>query len=585
MRHANKKLFFGFVLGLLSLLLPSISLAQAVITGQETTVIYTGANATLANPNTPVLNFSSPNGTNTFILPLTQSGVSIRVYITNNTANACAGSLSLTLWAASDPQVTSFNNSPANWQVVPLQNPLGSLATTLNVSVPSSGVTYVSSTTIASSKAVVQLVNTNGGCNTTNVEVTVNITPVAVTSPLVSAASSSSVGFGGTASNVQGVVAAQTSGSNVFPVITGGLQTPVNGNFLTVGLDNVSGGGVQIPGLVAGTFISGIVPALQQPVETAVAFVDCTPANSGGIVETAGWTIFASGCGASLVPRSFTNVTAGQNYGQTYTSTVGGQSIAVIATFPATTTVTAASTSASIGSVAVGEATMVAVECDNVPCNLATVTGTLGKPYAFVGSFQRAKVGAGGASGITVWMVTSPHTSSGTETITATPAAGTTVNHTAMVRLAGFTTTQPTQLSIGNAADTIGRQIVAADAAPGNQFNCSVTLSTNTTTICQAAPTSINGIPVRLYVTDFQINTTTAGTATTLTLVQGTGANCVTGTSNLSAITYANTTVGLQNLLGQHTPLVSNLQSEVCVTQAGTTPGTSVVEIRGYLAP
>jgi hypothetical protein len=134
-------------------------------------------------------------------------------------------------------------------------------------------------------------------------------------------------------------------------------------------------------------------------------------------------------------------------------------------------------------------------------------------------------------------------------------------------------------------SDALGNLIVRQDAYGANLFNCTVTLSALATSACLTAPANVNGVPVRAYVTDFQFNTTIAGAATTLQLVSGTGANCGTNTAPLSAILYPNTAIGITSVLGVRTPLVAPLTSQICVTQAGTTQGTSVAEVRGFLAP
>lgn len=151
----------------------------------------------------------------------------------------------------------------------------------------------------------------------------------------------------------------------------------------------------------------------------------------------------------------------------------------------------------------------------------------------------------------------------------------------ALISLA--TGSNPAQATAGNqiygAADQTGNEFVRQDGP--NQFNCTVTLSTNTTTQCQAAP----GSGLKAYVTDFQLNTTTAGTATTVTLKYGTGANCGTGTTALTAINYPNVAAGITSIIGPRTPLIPAAANAICATQAGTTPGTTVVEVRGFIAP
>ena len=114
-------------------------------------------------------------------------------------------------------------------------------------------------------------------------------------------------------------------------------------------------------------------------------------------------------------------------------------------------------------------------------------------------------------------------------------------------------------------------------------FSCTVTLSTNTTTQCQiAAPGKL-----RNYVQGYQIVTTTAGTTTTVGINYGTGTNCGTGTTALSPV-YPNTTITPANSAGTlanlgGAGLVPPVANAVCAVQAGTTPGTSVVTIWGYI--
>jgi hypothetical protein len=153
-----------------------------------------------------------------------------------------------------------------------------------------------------------------------------------------------------------------------------------------------------------------------------------------------------------------------------------------------------------------------------------------------------------------------------------------------------ITGTSPALLStptISAQADQLGNMIVRQDAQGANQFSLSQTISTNTTTQIVPAITTINGVPVRIYVTDVILDTTTAGTATSIQLKFGTGSNCGTGTGNLSAVTYADTAVSgaAPTINTFRIPYQAPLNNAVCATQAGTTPGTVIVELHGFYAP
>ena len=125
------------------------------------------------------------------------------------------------------------------------------------------------------------------------------------------------------------------------------------------------------------------------------------------------------------------------------------------------------------------------------------------------------------------------------------------------------------------AGDTSGNAFSKPPAGQ-SQFQ---TLSTNTTTQIIAAPAA----GLRFYVTGVTFNTRTAGTATTVQVVYGTGTNCATGTTGLSP-TFANTAAGVVSLnLG--TGLVPPAANAICAAQAGTTAGTTDVLVSGYTAP
>lgn len=585
-----KRIFLA--VALIQLLFALRSMGQGKVTGAETVVQFTGNNVPVVPAGTPAQTFTT--GTNTFIIPLANPTVALRFYITNNTANACPASFTAQVWAVSDPSINTFNNALSNWQVIPLQSTTGGLVQALTLSIPASGISYFSTTAIAAPKVALQFVNVNNGCATTNLEVTATIFQVAVSSPLISANSPGN--FGGPGTNVQGVVAQQVTAANVNPIVAGGLQAPSNASFTATGLDTFSiNPGVFVGSTQGGIFTIGAAPAPSAINELAAAFEVSTGDNATGSI-VAPWTCplaQSQSCTAGdLTLETLTNVTANQPYQRSYTSASANvQDMAIIITFAGTTTsprqfrtssISASSTAFSSNTLA-GSAVLVAVECTSAgPCVVSGVTDTQGLTYKQIGSLSAPANAISG--GMALWMATAG-TTAAADTITSAASSGV-IKNTMAVEFQSITTAPLTYPAISNTTDAVGAELVRLDALAGNQFVCSVTLSTNTTTQCQAPSTTINGVAVRPYVTDFQINTTTAGTATTIQLRAGTGSNCGTGTISLSQIFYPNTTVGITSVLGMRTPLFPNVtQQAVCATQAGTTPGTSVVEIHGYFAP
>lgn len=582
----------------LSVFLSSVAaFGQGIVTGQEKTITYTGLTGTLAPPNTPANNFVSPSGTNTFILPLANPTVSIRVYITNDTAIACASTFTVQMFSSTDAQVVSYNNSLANWQVVPLQNTDGTLINIASPNIPASGAAYISSTAIAAPKVVIQIVNQNIlNCPSTNIEVTFTITNIAVTSPLVSTSSGNN--FAGSLSQVQGVVSNGQNGATVNPIVNGAVANPINGSFLNQGLDNFGANSVTNG---AGPYSRGTVPKPSKTGEFALAFAGpASDTSTAFIGANSGWGCIgissAGGCsngGAGLKALTLPNVAPNTTLIQTTTNPLN-VNVPTIFTILNNTpiigpTATGNNTGSpvGVGSPAAGSVMMVAFFCNftsgqSFPC-VTSVTSALGINYkqvvATTGNTQIADPGA-------VLFIGTNNSPGGAETITPILAANNTNGvQYYFIALTGLNPSSLNQPTLPNQADGIGNQVIRLDAQAPNQFTCSVTLSTNTTSTCAAAATTINGVNVRNYITDFQIQTTTAGTGTTITITTGLGGNCGTGTSNLSAISYPNTTIGIQNVFGMRTPLVAPLGQAVCATQAGTTPGTSVVEMHGFLAP
>jgi hypothetical protein len=394
---------------------------------------------------------------------------------------------------------------------------------------------------------------------------------------------------GGVGTQVQGVVAQQQTAGLVDPIIEGALQLPINTSFLTSGLDNFNFSSVSVTAGTSGTITVGTAPFPSKSGELAIAF-DGNQSDSGSTAVVAPWVTNANGSTVTqFTLATLANIGSGQVFQRSYTnSTPGGSELLAIVEMNAGSSVrqTNSNSSATIAfssNTLANSTILIGVECtaNTTPCTVSGVTDTQGNTYKLVTSVTTP--GSSNIPGIYVFATTTP-TTAAADTLTPAFSVGT-GRANSIVEIAGVQTVGLTQPAISVQGDPTGAQVLRLDAQSPNQFVCNVTLSTLTTTQCQAAATTINGVAVRAYVTDFQINTTTAGTATTVQIKTGTAANCGTGTANLSAIAYPNVATGITSVLGMRTPLIAPLQSAVCATQAGTTAGTSVVEIHGFFAP
>jgi hypothetical protein len=415
---------------------------------------------------------------------------------------------------------------------------------------------------------------------------------------LVGAPGGSVTNLNGSLSNVQGIVSQQQSAGAVDPIILGGLQLPINQNFLTAGIDNFNVSSAGIPAGSAGTFTIDTVPTPTTSGEFAVVFEANLSDGGAGTSIVAPWTCAPSlpgACGGGSPQMSMAylgNVSAGQKFQRTFTnSTPAGQDIGAIVLFSSPASAIRQTNLASgTGVLAFSSNTLanstkvIGIRCGGTtPCIVSGVTDTQGGTWSQVTglTFNNGNQ----ASGIYVWASQTLSTAAA-DTVTATVSSGT-IAGTMVAEITGTTTSSLTQPSVSLQAGPTGNLIITQDAQFPNQFVCNVAISTATTTQCQAPPTTINGVAVRAYVTDIQVNTTTTGTASAVQLVTGTGSNCGTGTANLSAITYSTVTAAaptLASFLGMRTPLFAPLQSAVCVKQTGT-PGTAVVEVHGFFAP
>lgn len=594
--------FRTLALLLAAILFPSLAAAQGTVVGQERPLTFTGNTASIAPPNTPVSNFLSPLGTNTFILPLSNPTTGIRLYITNNTAIACPSTFTVQMFAASDAQVTSFNNSLANWQTVPLQDASGSLVPISTLNIPASGVAYVTSTAFSSPKAAVQIVNTNAGnCSGTTVEITASIVQISVTAPLVSA-NNNAGGNTATANQVQGIVGPGLNGAAVNPVVVSGLGIPVNNGFNTLGIDTFQSANIVIGNGAAGTFTrfttfapskSGefLLMYMDGGQDTSSSFVAANSPficqNSSGALQSPGGCSTTGGgrSGWIMYPNVVGNVPFNHQYANANSTQNNSEAIVYLANTPVISMLQSPTTTAgpvNLGTVVAGATVFMGLSCGAsvAPC-IATVTDNQSGTWKKLTGFA-----AGGFTniGVELWARTSV-TSNANLTVSWTLTAGAANPTESLLLLTGLNASPLNQPSVGVSADALGNQTTLTDAFGINEFALSTSISTATTTQIVPAPTTINGVPVRAYVTDFQIQTTATGAGSTLQFVTGTGTNCATTNTALSAILYSNATVGINSFVGPRTPLVAPLQSAVCVVQVGATPGTAVVELRGFYAP
>lgn len=561
------------VMMLLALAVPSM--AQLSVVGSEVGVNFPaqGGFAVIAN-NAPATNFTAVTGLNTFILPLPPN-VAARIYLTNETANPCIGVFTVTVAVTGRSQTQSFNNALQAWQIVPVQGATAGsgLTYSANMDLPALATVYVTTTALTAPFMTVQVVNTTGGCPTTNIDVSVILSSVSITAPLVSVGNGTS-GVGAN-TNVEGVSPAGGNAGVISPIVLGGAAPASNSGLQTYGVDTVA---TQF-----GSSTRVITPTLtpSNPNEFAIAFIN--PA-SGGDIPSPGWTLpcgVGAGTGSGTYATRGLTSTASTFFQQSSLSTeIYSSGLAMFAKIPTqvqakcnTNFGTNGGTLAYTSNVTAGDSLTMVLYSNSFLMNITGVTDTLGNAWKQIAQQCNAP-GSGGC--VALWSTPSPN--GGADTVTIT---GTNTFQGALFEYTSFGNASPNTPLVALDADSGGALIVRQDAQPGFLFDCSVTISTNTTTQCPVTPLA----NLKIYVTDFQIQTTTAGTATTIQLVNGTGSNCGTGTVNLSAITYPTTPVGLVSIIGPRTPLISPVNNQVCVKQAGTTAGTIVVELRGFIAP
>ena len=312
MREMRDKIFSLFVL---LLLCAAPALGQLTSQGNEQVISYSGATAFVLT-NTPVNpNLLTSTGTNTFIMNVNPPTNSVRIYITNDTANACSN-LTVSVASTGNTALNSFNSSVAAWQTVQVQTGSGAFVGSQPITLPASGTVAVTSQAIIGSKIAVFIV-LSSGCNAPLTSIDVQVV-FGTFSPSLS--------------QVQGLVANGATGTSINPVLVGGtdasgfartvtVQNSGSTNGLTIG--NISGGANST---YAGAAVSPASPA-QGPLMT-LGFIERGGATGGQAVINAPAAAFypqacstnAEGCAGAYASDSgymfinnFTITTAGSS--------------------------------------------------------------------------------------------------------------------------------------------------------------------------------------------------------------------------------------------------------------------------------
>jgi len=143
--------------------------------------------------------------------------------------------------------------------------------------------------------------------------------------------------------------------------------------------------------------------------------------------------------------------------------------------------------------------------------------------------------------------------------------------------------TQPTAVTSGNTARVLAtvEGVLFVQQGNSNRFSCFVPVTATVTTQCQAAP----GAGLRAYVTSATV-TDAVTTAQSIDIVFGTGSNCATGTTALTAkweFIGATETGSLNASTSFPTPLVPTAANAICCR-----PGSATAfgcTLTGFIAP
>lgn len=310
-----------FALTLAGLCCPTSLYAQLAFQGQEQVVSYSGSTAFIltqvpVNPNLLV-----NTGTNTFILAVNPPSNSARIYITNDTSNACAAGLTLSLASSGNSGINSFNGNINAFQQVNLTSPLGVFSATQGINLPANSTVATTSVPIIGSRIAVFLV-LSSGCAGTTIDMQIVF---GTFTPLVSA--------------VQGVVAPGAGLGTINPLAIGGKSqagntsgmysvaqtTDTQGspyNSMPIGgISNVSALGTftgitmpkdttQGPLLVAIAQADNLGTGTIHPLEVSTAQISTANSNAPGLFTTnSGYHKATGPVGFTATGQTFGNVT------------------------------------------------------------------------------------------------------------------------------------------------------------------------------------------------------------------------------------------------------------------------------------
>jgi hypothetical protein len=228
------KLFRTIALLAVLLGLAPAALAQLVSQGNEQVVTYSPPTASVL-VNSPVNpNLLVNTGTNTFILGVNPPTNAARIYITNDTVNAC-NNLTVSMASTGNNALNSFNANPQAWQSILVQSGSAAFGASAALTLPASGTVAVTSQPIIGSKIALFVV-LSAGCATTNIDMQVVF---GTFSPGLSA--------------VTGVTPPGGNASGTAPVLIGGIDLGGLARSVNVIVDP-SGGlqGIPIGGQGAG---------------------------------------------------------------------------------------------------------------------------------------------------------------------------------------------------------------------------------------------------------------------------------------------------------------------------------------------
>ncbi len=562
------------------------SFAQGSLTSQggETVVNFTPPIATL-RINTPATTFTAP-GINTFLLTV-QPTVSARVYITNETANPCLATFTISMAVTSLGGVSSFNNSLQSWQSAALINPAGGISTFVPVDIPASSTVYVTSTAISAPSLAIQVVNTNGGCATTNIDVVVVLSTVALTSPLISVGAGGV--NGGLTANVQGVIPTGANGQPVLPVIVGALQPAGNTNTAALGLDVTGTGFLSYTNGQSVTFTIGTPPTPTQAGEFALGFA--SPVSIGVTNTIVGWSCVEGGtsCIGGSVPNPITRSLSsnGSNALQFAVVNSGNNQIASSAflifskapTIRQHTTANNTVTIATAANTLAGSTIVVSIACTvTTTCTMAP-TDTQGLTWRLATSDQLTPAG----SSMQSW-IAGPSTAAA-ETVTFNATGGSTIAGSSILELSGITAAPLNQPASPFPADS-NKVLVTGGNLPGVTDPCQAagTLKSHAFANITTATTTALVVPVAgavVYICEVDFGITGTTTAGTILFEQGTGVACTTGPTALTA-TYTDAGATITDIFthigsGAATAFKTAAGGGVCaLTTVGTAPSLPV---------